>query len=85
MNLTNIVIIDDHDITLDGLVSYIEKLKNVYIIGKATSGEKALEIIAANQVDLVITDIDMPESDGFELLKILKADFPETKIIKNKR
>ncbi len=81
MSLTNIVIIDDHDITLDGLVSYIGKLKNCHVVGKATSGKEALDIIAANKVDLVITDIDMPEMDGFELLKILKLDFPETKVI----
>jgi DNA-binding response OmpR family regulator len=45
-----------------------------YIIYKANDGKRALEILEKESVDLVISDIVMPELDGLELTKIIKTD-----------
>jgi len=45
-----------------------------YIIYKANDGKKALEILGKESVDLVISDVVMPELDGLELTKIIKTD-----------
>ncbi len=81
MNTTKILIVDDHDITLHGLAKYIEKIENTIIIGKVKSGKEALEQIEQHQPDLVFTDVDMPVMDGVELLKIIRKDFVNIKVI----
>jgi DNA-binding NarL/FixJ family response regulator len=81
MKETNIIIVDDHDITLFGLANYIEQIENTVIIGKASSGKEALELISKQKPDIVFTDVDMPEMDGIELLKNIRKDYSRVKVI----
>ncbi|MBI5235776.1 MAG: response regulator [Deltaproteobacteria bacterium] len=66
-----VLIIDDCDMTRR-LLSYIVRA-NGYKIMSATNGFEALEIMASNQIDLVITDLNMPQMDGLELTRNLRA------------
>ncbi|NPD83565.1 response regulator transcription factor [Lentimicrobium sp. L6] len=81
MKVTKILIVDDHDITLHGLSKYIEKIENTEIIGMVKSGKEALELIQKHKPNIIFTDVDMPEMDGVELLKIIRKDFVEIKVI----
>ncbi|NPD83562.1 response regulator transcription factor [Lentimicrobium sp. L6] len=81
MKLTKILIVDDHDITLHGLSKYIEKIENTEIVGMVKSGEEALDLIQENKPDIVFTDVDMPVMDGVELLKLIRKDFVNIKVI----
>jgi len=47
----------------------------------AASGEEALNILRKTGIDVVITDLIMPEMDGLELLSHVKRDFPATEVI----
>jgi len=49
-------------------------LKTFFEVYPAPSGEKLFEILKAVQADLILLDIEMPEMDGYEVIKILKAD-----------
>ena len=49
-----------------------------YEVSFANSAKEALEILEKNEVELLITDIRMPEMDGFELLREVKANYPLT-------
>jgi len=46
----------------------------------ASSGRRALQILEKEQVDLIMTDIIMPEMDGYELSKIVQNNYSEVKI-----
>lgn len=48
---------------------------------EADTGEKALELLGNNTVDLVISDIEMPQMDGVELLKQIKTDYPDLDVM----
>ena len=48
---------------------------------QASSGEQALEFLAANDVDVVVLDVKMPGMDGIETLKRIKAAKPEQEVI----
>ncbi|MBT3289762.1 MAG: response regulator, partial [Victivallales bacterium] len=65
-----ILIVDDTPENLDILVGI---LKNGYRLKVATGGREALELAAAMPPDLVLLDIMMPEMDGFEVCRRLKA------------
>lgn len=66
-----ILIVDDCDTTRK-LLSYIIRERGYKII-VASNGIEALEIMAANTVDLVLTDLNMPQMDGFELSRNIRA------------
>ena len=69
-----ILIVDDNATNIDLLVN---TLQEEYRLGIAKNGPKALEYVAKNKPDLVLLDIMMPEMDGYEVCRRLKAD-PET-------
>ncbi|MBI5551460.1 MAG: response regulator [Desulfobacterales bacterium] len=72
-----ILIVDDNATNIDLLVN---TLKAEHRLGIAKSGPKALEIAARLKPDLVLLDIMMPEMDGYEVCRRLKAD-PQTAAI----
>ena len=69
------LIVDDQSYVADGIYAGVnwEKLgiDKVYV---AYSGSQAMQYIKNNQIDLVITDIEMPEMDGHRLTKLVKTD-----------
>ncbi|MFD1602086.1 response regulator [Flavobacterium artemisiae] len=81
MNTINLLIVDDHTMFLQGIISLLEQEPNITIVGKAVNGNEALEIIKKGVVDFIILDVSMPEMDGIELSKILKKQHPNVKIL----
>ena len=77
-----ILIIDDNENNLYTLECILNQAEDVSIL-QASSGEKGLEILAANEVHLVIVDIQMPVMNGFEFANTLKdhAGFKHIPII----
>jgi len=71
-----ILIVDDHVMFLEGLQSLLKGEENIEIIGVAQNGHHALEMLKKNKVDIVITDISMPEVDGFELVANIQKKYP---------
>jgi DNA-binding NarL/FixJ family response regulator len=76
-----ILIVDDHQMFLDGLKTLLSKEKNLNIAAEANNGKEALEILAKTSVDLVITDINMPVMSGTELTKQIKKVYPKIKVL----
>lgn len=73
-----LLVVDDEQSLLD-LIS--EMLTDVgYKVLQASSGKQALELLINHDVDLLLTDIIMPDMDGYALVKNVMADFPDTKI-----
>ncbi len=65
------IIIDDEPIALEKLESYVEKTPFLTLAAKCGSGFEALDYVASNTVDLVITDINMPDLNGMDFIKSL--------------
>lgn len=77
-----VFIVDDHQMFIDGIKLLLEPDENIVIAGEANNGVIALEKIKQNpEIDLVITDINMPEMSGIELTEELRGQFPEIKIL----
>ncbi|MBN2662567.1 MAG: response regulator transcription factor [Bacteroidales bacterium] len=80
-NKLNILIADDHEFFVDGVEKHILNINFVGNVYKASSGTKALEIINTNKIDVLISDIAMPELNGIELTKKLRLLKKQIKII----
>jgi len=66
----SILIVDDCDTTRK-LLSYIIRERGFKIVG-ASNGIEALEILATTPIDIVLTDLNMPQMDGYELSRSLR-------------
>ena len=73
-----ILFVDDDPLVRDMIGKYLS-MDERYEILVADSGHRALEILEAGKVDLVLSDINMPGIKGFDLLKIVKQKYPDVK------
>jgi DNA-binding NarL/FixJ family response regulator len=76
-----VVVVDDHQMFLDGMISILSAQENFKILFVETSAKKALQKIGEKIPDIVITDISMPEMNGIEFVKKIKKQYPEVKIL----
>lgn len=76
-----IVLVDDHRIVLDGLVSLLESDPDFVILAALSSGEEALEFFRKDQPDILLTDYSLPGISGLDLARQVKKDFPKTKVV----
>ncbi|MEZ4778684.1 MAG: response regulator transcription factor [Flavobacteriaceae bacterium] len=72
-NLFQIYIVDDHQIVIEGIKSLLENEAKITVVGFATNGQKCLDFLKRNKVDVVLMDINLPDVSGIELCeKVLK-------------
>jgi DNA-binding NarL/FixJ family response regulator len=67
-----ILIVDDHPVVLAGLTSMLATQAGLKVIGSASSGEEALEILRLHPADLLLLDLRMPGMSGIETLHAIK-------------
>ncbi len=79
--VAQILLVDDHQMFLDGLKTMLSKEKNLNVAAEANNVKEALEILAKTRIDLVITDINMPVTSGTELTKQIKREYPHIKVL----
>lgn len=78
----NVLIVDDDKLARKGLVAIMDWKKYGFeVVGDVQNGRKALEFLRNHPVDIVFTDIDMPEIDGLELMQMCGEEFPEIKFV----
>lgn len=76
------LIADDHKILRDGLRSLLEEKKGDFkLIGEAEDGVEAVRKTKQLRPDIVIMDIAMPNLNGIDATREIKADLPDTKVI----
>ena len=75
----NILIVDD-EVGLINLMSEVLS-KHGYHVFSAESGKMALDILNKHSIDVMVSDVVMPEMDGYELATITQKNYPDTKIL----
>lgn len=81
MKEINLLLIDDQPIFLEALASLLSNDPNLKVLGKAKNAASALHLFGTMAVDIAIVDIELPDMDGMELSKIIRRNYPKTKII----
>ena len=81
MKKIKILIIDDHQLVLDGLKALIKGVPEFVLVAEANSGAEALEKTRSSHFDVVLTDIEMPGINGIETTRLLLQEHPNAKAL----
>jgi DNA-binding NarL/FixJ family response regulator len=81
MNLTRVLLADDHALVRAGIRALLEKIPSVEVVGEAGTGREALELVRSQLPNIVLMDIAMTELGGLEALARITKDFPSVKVI----
>jgi len=79
--MTDLLIVDDHEIVRAGIKRLVENTPNLNIVADLGSGEEAYQFLQKNIVDLIIMDVSMPGKGGIETTNQIKKRHPKIKII----
>lgn len=80
--MIKILLAEDHLVVRNGIKLLLDTQENISVIGEADNGVQVLDIIQSGNVpDIILTDINMDEINGIELLKRLSYEYPSIRII----
>lgn len=81
MNVINLAIADDHLLVINGLRAMLGAGSDIKVLFSATSGKELMVNLLANQPDVLLLDIQMPDANGIDLCKTILHKYPDIKII----
>ncbi|MBQ11305.1 MAG: response regulator [Planctomyces sp.] len=76
-----VILADDAGEFRDWLRSLLEGSSRFTVVGEAQTGSEAVKLAGSLMPDLVITDVDMPDGDGLEVVRILREQVPAVQVI----
>jgi two-component system response regulator NreC len=76
-----ILLADDHTLVRAGVRRILEAEAGMSVVGEVADGQAALDFARANPVDVLVLDLTMPGTDGFEVLRRVKAELPSIKVL----
>ncbi|MDI7743003.1 response regulator transcription factor [Lysinibacillus fusiformis] len=79
--MIRVLIADDHHVVRRGLLFFLKTQKDIEVIGEAKNGVEAVELVDSLQPDIVLMDLVMPEMDGIQATKKIKAKWPAVHIL----
>jgi DNA-binding NarL/FixJ family response regulator len=81
MKPTRIVVVDDHTILRDGIISILDAQPDFEVVGRAGSVAGALEAVQTFRPDIVLLDYGLPDGTGLDATKAILATYPRTAIV----
>jgi DNA-binding NarL/FixJ family response regulator len=76
-----VLLADDHTLVRAGIRALLEKLPGVEVAGEASDGREVMDLIKAQQPEVVLMDISMPGLNGLQALARITRDFPRVRVI----
>ncbi|MFQ5616384.1 MAG: response regulator [Anaerolineales bacterium] len=81
MNKIRVLLVDDHAILREGLRMLLSRNPDIDVIGEASDGHQALEMVAHHHPDVVVMDISMAGMDGLESTRRLRQTHPDARVV----
>lgn len=81
MKTIKFILVDDHPVVRDGMETMLLSEEGFESLGTAAGGTDALALCRAVRPDVVLSDVRMPDMDGFETLRAVRAEFPDMRFI----
>ncbi len=80
-NTINVFIVEDQAMVRGALCALLQLEDGITVVGQAENGKEALKLLPALNVDILLTDIEMPEMTGIELAEISREKYPDVRIV----
>lgn len=71
--MTDIVVVDDHALFRSGLIGLLTDMPDISVVGEASNGKEAVEVVLRTKPDIVLLDVNMPVMGGVEAVQAIKA------------
>ena len=83
MEKIKLLLADDHSIIRDGIKAMLKNYAEIKVVAEVSSGNELVEYLNNNptSIDIVLTDISMPDMNGIEATKIIVEKFPQIKVL----
>ncbi|HMT70589.1 MAG TPA: response regulator transcription factor [Saprospiraceae bacterium] len=81
MQAISILCVDDHDIVFQGLKLSLNNKFNIKTFENCLTGDECLEMLKTNNYDLIILDVNLPDTDSQNLLEIILVKYPNQKVL----
>lgn len=81
MNQVRVILADDHAVVRKGIREFLEEDAGIRVVGEASDGEQAIELIAREHPDVAVFDIQMPRLNGMDATRRMKREFPNTRVL----
>jgi CheY-like chemotaxis protein len=79
--MKKILIVDDHKVLLDAIALFFSCEFPEFAVLKAADGKQAIETMETMTVDLILTDLNMPVVNGYQLIEWVKRNLPSTPVL----
>ena len=79
--MIHVLLVDDHTLVREGLKRIIADSNLFSVVAEAADGNEALQRLRAQAIELVLLDLSMPGRSGVELVKQIKLEFPNLRIL----
>ncbi len=77
----SVMIVDDHEVVRKGIRAYLESTSEFRVVGEASSGKEALQLVAELVPDVILMDLIMPDMDGIQTTREIKKISPRSQIV----
>ncbi|MEO3703925.1 response regulator [Trichormus azollae] len=76
-----VLLVDDHELTRLSLQLAFSCQENIQVVGLASNGQEAIEMVKSSQPDVIVLDLHMPVMDGWSASGYIKSISPNTQIL----
>jgi two-component system response regulator DegU len=81
MSKIQIAVVDDHSLFRKGMISILQQVPDFEVVVEAVNGQEFLDKLPAQQVDVVLMDLQMPVLDGIKTTEIIRAKHSDTRVL----
>lgn len=76
-----VLIVDDHPMLREGVAAVVGTRQDIEIVGEAENGQRAIEQFRRLRPDVTLLDLQMPVMGGIDALAVIRAEFPEARVV----
>ena len=79
--MINIIVADDHQVMVEGLVSLLREEKDIEVVDTAINGDDVVQLLDRHSIDVAVLDIEMPGLNGVQLTKLIRQKYSSVKVL----
>ena len=79
--MIRVMLVDDHPLVLEGLRAMMDAERDIQVIATTTEGERVPELVRLHRPDVVVLDLELGTTNGYEVLKKLRADQTQIRVL----